>query len=148
MLDEMKILFAFSYACIASVLAQTPSDDSAAVRQAEHYGCLAYLHGDAEKIAKFLTDDYTLTNSTGEISTGADDIEDARTGRVHYDVFENYDMKVRVYGGHTAIVMGKTKIKGNAQAKPIDIIVQFTDTFVKQSGRWRLAAGHVSRLKE
>ena len=78
----------------------------------------------------------------------ANDIEDARTGRVHYDVFENYDMKVRVYGGHTAIVMGKTKIKGNAQGKPIDIIVQFTDTFVKQSGRWRLAAGHVSRLKE
>ena len=148
MLDEMKFLFALSYACIASVLAQTPSDDSAAVRQAERDGCVAYLHGDAEKIAKFLTNDYTLTNSTGEISTAADDIEDARTGRVHYDVFENYDMKVRLYDGHTAIVTGKTKIKGNAQGKPIDIIVQFTDTFVKQSGRWRLAAGHVSRLKE
>ncbi len=116
--------------------------------QAEHDGCVAYLRGDAEKIANFLTDDYTLTNSKGEISTAADDIEDARSGRVHYDVFENYDMKVRIYGGHTAIVTGKTKVKGNAQGKPIDIIVQFTDTFVKQSGRWRLAAGHVSRLKD
>jgi len=144
----MKFLFAFSYACAASILAQTPSDDSAAVRQAEHDGCVAYLHGDAEKIAKFLTDDYTLTNSTGEISTAADDIEDARTGRVHYDVFENYAMKVRLYDGHTAIVTGKMKIKGTAQGKPIEIIVQFTDTFVKQSGRWRLAAGHVSRLKQ
>jgi ketosteroid isomerase-like protein len=144
----MKLLFAFSFACVAAILAETPPDESAAVLQAERDGCVAYLRGDADKIANFLTNDYTLTNSKGEISTAADDIEDARSGRVHYDVFENYDMKARVYGGHTAIVTGRTKVKGNAQGKPIDIIVQFTDTFVKQSGRWRLAAGHVSRLKE
>jgi ketosteroid isomerase-like protein len=144
----MKLLFAFCFACVAAILAETPPDESAAVLQAERDGCVAYLRGDADKIANFLTNDYTLTNSKGEISTAADDIEDARSGRVHYDVFENYDMKARVYGGHTAIVTGRTKVKGNAQGKPIDIIVQFTDTFVKQSGRWRLAAGHVSRLKE
>ena len=144
----MKSVFIFPFVFLAAVLGQTPSDDSASVLQAERDGCVAYLRGDADNIAKFLTDDYALTNSKGEITTAADDIEDARSGRVHYDVFENYDMKVRVYGGHTAIVTGKTKVKGNAQGKPIDIIVQFTDTFVKQSGRWRLAAGHVSRFKE
>ncbi len=144
----MKSFFIFSLVCVVAVLGQAPTDESAAVLQAEHDGCAAYLRGEAEKIANFLTNDYTLTNSKGEISTAGDDIEDARSGRVHYDVFENYDMKVRIYGGHTAIVTGKTKVKGNAQGKPIDIIVQFTDTFVKQSGRWRLAAGHVSRLKD
>ena len=144
----MKSLFVFFFVCVATVLVQAASDESAAVLQAEHDGCVAYLHGDADKIANFLTDDYTLTNSKGEITTAADDIEDAKRGRVHYDVFENYDMNVRIYDDHTAIVTGKTKVKGNAQGKPIDIIVQFTDTFVKQSGRWRLAAGHVSRLKE
>ena len=144
----MKFLFVFPFVFVVAALAQTPSDEGAAVLQAERDGCVAYLHGDADNIAKFLTDDYTLTNSKGEITKAADDIEDARSGRVHYDVFENYDMKVRVYGGNTAIVTGKTKVKGNAQGKPIDIIVQFTDTFVKENGRWRLAAGHVSRLKE
>jgi len=144
----MKSLFVFFFACVATILGQTPSDESAAVLQAEREGCAAYLRGDADKIANFLTDNYTLTNSKGEISTAADDIEDAKSGRVRYDVFENYDMKVRIYDDHTAVVTGKTKVKGNAQGKPIDIIVQFTDTFVKQSGRWRLAAGHVSRLKE
>ena len=144
----MKFVFTFCYICVAAVLAQTPTDEPAAVLQAEHEGCIAYLRGDADKIADFLTDDYTLTDSKGVISRAADDIEDARTGRVHYDAFENYDMKVRLYDGHTAIVTGKTKLRGNVQGKPIDIIVQFTDTFVKQDGRWRLAAGHVSRLKE
>ena len=144
----MKLFLLFCCASVATVLAQTPSDESAAVLQAEREGCAAYLHGDAGKIANLLTDDYTLTNSKGVITTAADDIEDAKSGRVHYDVFENYDMKVRIYDDHTAIVTGKTKVKGNAQGKPIDIIVQFTDTFVKQGGRWRLVAGHVSRLKE
>jgi ketosteroid isomerase-like protein len=144
----MKSLLVFSFVCVATLLVQAASDESAAVLQAEHDGCAAYLHGDAGKIANFLTADYTLTNSKGEITAAADDIEDAKSGRVRYDVFENYDMKVRIYDDHTAVVTGKTKVKGNAQGKPIDIIVQFTDTFVKQSGRWRLAAGHVSRLKE
>jgi hypothetical protein len=73
----MKFLFTFSCACVAAVLAQTPTGENAEVLQAEHDGCVAYLRGDADKIASFLTDDYTLTNSKGEISTAADDIEHA-----------------------------------------------------------------------
>ena len=144
----MRFSVTFVFAFATAVLAQTPADESAPLLQAERDGCVAYLRGDADKIATFLTDDYTLTNSKGEITTAADDIEDAKTGRVHYEVFENYDMKARVYGDHTAVVTGKTKVKGNAKGEPIDIVVQFTDTFVKQNGRWRLAAGHLSRLKE
>jgi ketosteroid isomerase-like protein len=147
----MKIFPGFALASlilVTTVCAQKSADKTAAVLQAERDGCVAYRQGDADKIAKFLTDDYTLTNSKGEITTAADDLNDAKTGKVRYDVFENYDMKARVYGDHTAIVNGKTKDKGTAEGKPIDIIVQFTDTFVKQDGHWRLAAGHVSRLKE
>ncbi len=144
----MKFFLTMFFASVARILAQTPADQSVAVLQAERDGCAAYLRGEADKIANFLTDDYTLTNSKGKISMAADDIEDAKSGRVHYEVFENYDMKVRLYGGHTGIVTGKTKVKGTAEGKPIDIVVQFTDTFVKQGDQWRLAAGHVSRLKE
>lgn len=144
----MKFFLTMFFASVTRILAQTPADQSVAVLQAERDGCAAYLRGEADKIANFLTDDYTLTNSKGKISTAADDIEDAKSGRVHYEVFENYDMKVRLYGGHTGIVTGKTKVKGTAEGKPIDIVVQFTDTFVKQGDQWRLAAGHVSRLKE
>jgi len=144
----MKFFLTMFFASVTRILAQTPADQSVAVLQAERDGCAAYLRGEADKIANFLTDDYTLTNSKGKISMAADDIEDAKSGRVHYEVFENYDMKVRLYGGHTGIVTGKTKVKGTAEGKPIDIVVQFTDTFVKQGDQWRLAAGHVSRLKE
>jgi uncharacterized protein (TIGR02246 family) len=137
-----------SFMCAATILAQTSAAETTAVLQAERDGCTAYLNGEAEKIANFLTEDYTLTNSKGEISRRADDIADARSGKVHYDVFENYDMKVRLYGDSTAVVTGRTKLKGVYDGKPIDKVVQFTDTLVKQNGDWRLAAGHVSPVAQ
>ncbi len=133
-----------SFMCAATIFAETLAQETSAILQAERDGCAAYLHGDAEKIAKFLAEDYTLTNSKGEISARADDIADAKSGKVHYDVFENHDMKVRLYGDSTAVVTGRTKLKGVYDGKPVDKIVQFTDTLVKQNGHWRLAAGHVS----
>ena len=133
-----------SFICAATIFAETLAQETSAILQAERDGCAAYLHGDAEKIAKFLAEDYTLTNSKGEISARADDIADAKSGKVHYDVFENHDMKVRLYGDSTAVVTGRTKLKGVYDGKPVDKIVQFTDTLVKQNGHWRLAAGHVS----
>jgi ketosteroid isomerase-like protein len=54
-------------------------------------------------------------------------------------------MKVRVHGD-TAVVTGKTHTKGVSGGKPFDFQFQFTDTFVKDGGRWRLLAGHVSKL--
>jgi len=137
-----------SFICAAIIFAQAPAGETTAVLQAERDGCAAYLNGDAEKIANFLAADYTLTNSKGEISSRADDIADVKSGKVHYDVFENYDMKVRLYGESTAVVTGRTKLKGVYNGKTIDKVLQFTDTLVKQNGQWRLAAGHVSAVAQ
>lgn len=122
-------------------------NESDKILQLESEWCGAFQRGDAAAIAAALADDYTLTDSRGVITTKADDLEDAKTGKMHYDIFENEDMKVRTYGGATAIVTGKTKVKGTAEGKPVDVLVQFTDTLVKIDGRWRLVAGHVSRLR-
>src|SRR4029453_829049 len=107
-----------------TIFAQTPAEETTAVLQAERDGCAAYLNGDAEKIANFLTEDYTLTNSKGEISARADDIADATSGKVRYTEFENYDVRVRLYGDSTAIVTGRTKLKGVYTAKHTDKVVQ------------------------
>ncbi len=81
----------------------------------------------------------------GKITTRADDIGEAKKNDPKYEIFENYDMKVRVHGD-TAVVTGKTHTKGVSGGKPFDFQFQFTDTFVKDGGRWRLLAGHVSKL--
>jgi ketosteroid isomerase-like protein len=127
-------------------LAQTPAQLD--VLQFERDACKAFLDADVAALERVLTADFTLTLSSGEVSTRADEVNELHSGKVHYDVFENYDMLARVYGDDTAVVLGKTRVKGTADGKPFDRIVQFTDTLIKRDGRWQLAAGHVSRIEK
>jgi len=132
-------------ACRFSV-AQTPAQQE--VLQFERDACKAFLDAEVGALERVLMPEFTLTLSSGEVNTRADEINELRSGKVHYDVFENYDMKARVYGDSTAVVLGKTRVKGTADGKPFDRVVQFTDTLIKRDGRWQLAAGHVSRLEK
>jgi ketosteroid isomerase-like protein len=127
-------------------LAQTPAQQE--VLQFERDACKAFLDADVAALERVLTPDFTLTLSNGEVNTRADEISELRSGKVHYDVFENYDMLTRLYGDDVAIVLGKTRVKGTADGKPFDRVVQFTDTLIKRNGRWQLAAGHVSRIEK
>ena len=127
-------------------LAQTPAQQE--VLQFERDACKAFLEADVVALERVLTPDFTLTITNGEVSTRADEINELHSGKVHYDVFENYDMLARLYGDSVAVVLGKTRVKGTADGKLFDRVVQFTDTLIRRDGRWQLAAGHVSRLEK
>lgn len=127
-------------------IAQTPAQQE--VLQFEADACKAFLDADVAALEHVLTPDFTLTLSNGDVSTRADEINELHSGKVHYDVFENYDMLARLYGENMAVVLGKTHVKGTSEGKPFDRVVQFTDTLIKRDGRWQLAAGHVSRLEK
>jgi Domain of unknown function (DUF4440) len=118
------------------------------VLQFERDACKPFLDADVAALERVLTDDFTLTLSNGNVNTRADEIGELRSGKVHYAVFENFDMKARLYGDDTAIVLGKTRVKGMSEGKPFDRVVQFTDTLIKREGRWQVAAGHVSRIEK
>jgi ketosteroid isomerase-like protein len=129
-----------------AIAGETPAQQE--VLQFERDACKAFLDADVAALERVLTPDFTLTLSNGDVSTRADEINELHSGKVHYDVFENYDMLARVYGNDTAVVLGKTRVKGTADGKPFDRIVQFTDTLIKRDGHWQLAAGHVSRIEK
>jgi ketosteroid isomerase-like protein len=139
------VVFVAVFTCRLS-FAQTPAEQE--VLQFERDACKAFLDADVSSLERMLTPGFTLTLSDGEVSTRADEINELRSGKVHYDVFENYDMLARLYGNDTAVVLGKTRVKGTADGKAFDRVVQFTDTLIKRDGRWQLAAGHVSRLEK
>ena len=126
--------------------AQTPAQEE--VLQFERDACKAFLDADVSALERVLTPDFTLTLSSGEVSTRADEINELQSKKVHYDVFENYDMLARLYGNDTAVVVGKTRVKGTADGKLFDRVVQFTDTLIRRDGPWQLAAGHVSRIEK
>jgi len=143
----MKTVAVFALLNLASLLLVfgQGSDEENAVLQTERELATSYLRSDADAIARGVMEDYTLTNSMGKITTRADDIDEAKKNNPKYEMFENHDMKVRVHGD-TAVVTGQTHTKGISSGKPFDSEFQFTDTFIRDGGRWRLLAGHVSKL--
>lgn len=123
----------------------TSGKDVEDVLKWERDGALAYERNDAAAIDRMVADGYVLTNSRGGYDTKADDLKAAREKAVAFSTFRNERMKVRVFD-QTAIVTGTTIVKGVAKdGSTIDLAVLFTDTLVKQNGRWQLVAGHVSK---
>ena len=143
----MKHLALISLAALLApaLLHAQQSDEAKAVLEAERQLALVYQKGDTNGIARGVMEDYTLINSRGKMSTRADDIAEATKKDPAYEIFENSEMKARVHGT-TAIVTGITHAKGISGGNPFDARFLFTDTFVKDKGQWRLAAGHVTKL--
>jgi hypothetical protein len=57
-------------------------------------------------------------------------------------------MLARLDGKRTTVILGKMRVKGTADGKPFDGVLQFTDTLIKRDARWQFAAGEVLRLEE
>ena len=111
----MKIatVFALTFLTSLPLAFAQESDQANAILQMERDLAAAYQRSNADAIAQGVMEDYTLTNSMGKITTRADDIGEARRNDPKYEIFENYDMKVRVHGD-TAVVTGKTHTKGSS----------------------------------
>lgn len=140
--------FAIALFCLflaSNIAFADPKGDETAIVQVLHDACKAYLEADVEKLTEFLTEDFTLTDASGAISTRADDIEIAKKGTIKYEVFENHDMKVRLYGD-AAVVTGRTRVKGKSGENAFSSEFQFTDTLVRRDGRWQVAASHISKV--
>jgi len=138
-----NVLHAVSLLIVPFISLQAGDEDD--VLRAEHELALCYQNSDAACIEQGVMEDYILINSRGKISTRADDLAEAKKGDPKYEIFENHDMKARVHGD-SAVVTGVTHTKGISGGQPFDAEFRFTDTFVKDRGRWRLFAGQAMKI--
>lgn len=121
-------------------------DDVRQILQAEREICAAFEREDADWLEQHLDPTFTLTSSTGKVTTRADEVADLRGG-TRYDVFRNRDSKVRVYGD-AAVVTGITRVEGKRGGKPYALDFQFTDTYVRKPEGWVIVASHASRIAD
>ena len=138
-----NVLQALSLLIVPFISLQAGDEDD--VLRAEPELALCYQNSDAACIEQGVMEDYILINSRGKISTRADDLAEAKKGDPKYEIFENHDMKARLHGD-SAVVTGVTHTKGISGGEPFDAEFRFTDTFVKDHGRWRLWAGQAMKI--
>jgi len=131
---------------LGSVLTLAAGSGETAITDVLHRACRAYQAGDAAALEELLAEDYTLTDSRGKITTRAEDLAEVRAGTARYTLFENRDMRVRLYGD-AAVVTGRTHIETVVEGRTVQLVFQFTDTMIRRNGRWQVAASHATRIE-
>jgi ketosteroid isomerase-like protein len=108
----------------------------------------AVKYNDARTIDRILSDDYVLVLGDGSTQDKAQQVEPAREKTCTYEHQEEIDnsQRVHVFGDSTATVTAKLWIQGICQgdAKPSDLKLWFSDTYVRRDGRWQYAFGQAS----
>jgi hypothetical protein len=66
-----------------------------------------------------------------------------KSGDLKLDSIRLSDMQVHLYGD-AAVVIGTATQLGSFLGGPIAARIIFTDTFIKQGGKWRAVASHRS----
>jgi ketosteroid isomerase-like protein len=132
----------FVIAMCGVLVAQSVEDH---IKKLETERAAAVVKGDTGLLDKMTSDDYTLVNMNGQISTKAQMIEGFKSGSSKLTQDDVTDMKVRVYGD-TAVVTGKVTVKGTMGGKDATGSAMFTRVYVKKGGEWTSVALQQTRI--
>ena len=108
----------------------------------------AWQKGDRSTLEQLIAPDWTSTGPDGSTSDRAQvlaQVFETRVHKIHDLTIE--EVKVRVFED-AAVVTGKTHGVGEFQDVPYDVVIRFTDVFVRRSGKWQAIASHASLLPE
>ena len=105
----------------------------------------AMVENDAETIGRYLSDDWTIVGSDGNVSDKATFLGLIQAGALTHDVMESHEMKVRVYGD-TAVVLAKGVSGGKYQGQAFREVERVSCVFVRQNGQWKCVLTHLSRI--
>ena len=118
--------------------------DEAVLAELQQTLAKAWVSSDRATVNRIIASDWRSTGPDGRITDRAAvlaDVFETRRHRIHR--VEIDDVTVRVFGD-AAVVTGRTHGVGEMAGSTYDVIIRFTDTFVRRDGRWQAVASHAS----
>ena len=108
----------------------------------------AWIRGDRTAVERIIAPDWRSTGPDGSTSERAQVLAQVfETGAHKIHSLKIDDVTARVFGD-AAVVTGKTHGVGEFDGAPYDVVIRFTDTFVRREGRWQAVASHASVAPE
>ena len=106
----------------------------------------ALIAGDAQALDHILVDDFILVDvmSGSEITKPAF-LAFIGSGQIKFESIEPAENRVRLYQT-TAIITGRTQMKGQLGGAPFAASSRYTHVFVVQRGGWRLATAQGTQI--
>jgi ketosteroid isomerase-like protein len=126
-------------------LAQAAQGAEAAVLAAHDQRMKLTVAADPAALGAMMTDDLTYTHSSGVTETKAEFLDALKAGKYLYREITPRERKVRVHGD-SAIVSGPAHVVIEPGGKRTEIDLYFSELYVKQGGRWRMALWQSTRL--
>jgi hypothetical protein len=104
----------------------------------------AWMAGNRAEIERIIAPEWRSTGPDGRTADRASVLAQVLETRVHrIERIEIDDVMARVVG-NAAVVTGRTHGVGAFDGAPYDVVIRFTDTFVRREGRWQAIASHAS----
>lgn len=107
----------------------------------------AMIENDAERIGRFMSDDWTIIGSDGSAGDKESFLSLVRSGVLSHDVMESHDIQVRVYGD-TAVLIARGISGGKYRGEAFYLTERTSCVFVRQEGRWRCVSTHLSQIAD
>jgi ketosteroid isomerase-like protein len=100
----------------------------------------AVARSDAAVMDRILAEDFLLVTGSGKRFTKAELLAEARDGRIVYELQQDENQTVRVWG-ETAVITALLSAKGTEDGKPFAYRVWFSDTYARFPDGWKYVYG-------
>jgi len=107
----------------------------------------AVVDRDPVAFGSFLTDDYVLVVSSSKMYGKSEVVADITNPDTLFSKNESSNLHIRVHKD-TAMVIADLHQVFVRGGKPFDYWVRFTDTWIRQNGKWLCLSGHATLLKK
>jgi hypothetical protein len=107
----------------------------------------AHEKGDATVLEKLWADDLEVTVPRMPVMSKSEVLGFARSGRMKFQRYQTFDLKVRVYGD-AAVVSGRLQRTRTLGDKMVNDDWRFTKFYVRREGRWQVVAFHASEAAQ
>jgi len=103
----------------------------------------AVQNNDVATMDRILADDFVLVTGKGRIYTKADLLEEASAKSVIYELQQDSNQTVRIWGD-TAVITALLWARGSDNGKPFEYRLWFSDTYIRTPAGWRYVFGQSS----
>ena len=121
--------------------------DEAALVHLQQDLARAWLAADRPALERIIAAEWTSTGPDGRRTDRAEVLAQVFETRVHtIRELKVDDVQARVFGD-AAVVTGRTRGAGEFEGAGYDVVIRFTDVFVRRDGSWQAVASHASLLQ-
>jgi hypothetical protein len=140
------LLLAVAFLTSAQTQRSQPEMEAAAAKtlfDLENNWVAALVKSDVATLDSIFGASYVDTDENGHRSDKQAVFSVLRSGDLKIASIKLSDMHANLYGD-AAVVIGTAAQVGNLKGQPLAATIVFTDTFIKQDGRWIAVASHRS----